>query len=184
MAYSPICAEPKAYGLLDIKMSAPPYVGDSLQPLIDLGSAVDSTGISERTFWNDIHGDRNGGRAGQPVEVQYIGHMVMIRLELLAWNDAAIEILRERAVNANLGTIDQSEMGQMMLKENSIRLLIDTLDPLDRRNFWCCLARDPIENAMGTKWASYQITMAAYRPPCYHEKADILEDKDNVGGVE
>ncbi len=179
MVYSPTCQEPIAYGLLDLKIAVPAFEGTEMQDLIDLGSTVDSTDVQNRPFFHDIHTDRNGGHQGPPNEVQYLGHIVNINLELATWNPVAIEHLRKRAVNATQGKVLQSEIGEMMLKEKSIRLLMDTPDPADTRNFWCCLVREPMNIGMGTKWSSYRLSFTAYRPPCYHQKADIIEDTNN-----
>lgn len=185
--YAPGCSEPVATGLLDLRIAAPAYAFDSegnatATVLIPLGTATDTISVSQRPYLKDIHSDRNGGQEGPPSEIQYLGEIINISLALQSWNTAAIAILRRYAVNATRGTILQAEVGAMMLKSRSIRLLINTADTVDIRNFWCCLVRDPQELGIGTKWSEMRLNFTAYRPPCYHPKANIIEDQDITTG--
>lgn len=182
-----MCAEPVSAGLLDLRIGAPAYTwsGDTptIANVIPLGIATDTIDISPQPYFFDIHTDRNGGQAGPPTEVQYLGEIVNINMVLATWNPLAYTALRRNLVNATRGVILQSEVGSMMLRTRSIRLLINTADTDNVRNFWCCLVRQAHRVGMGTKWAELHVSLTAYRPPCYHPKANILEDADATTGV-
>lgn len=180
MPYSPPCLAPSATGLLDIKMAAPGYTGATKNPLVDLGVAEDSLDLQDRPFYHAVHTDRNGGQQGPAEEFQYLGHIVTGTLVLNTFNQAAIDTLRQRSVNAVLGTIAQDEVGSFMLLERGVRILLGAQDPTKTRNFWTCLVQEPIGVSLGTKYSQYRIPFTAYRPPCGHQKANILEDKDDT----
>lgn len=193
--YNPACLAPKAYGLLDLWIASPAFFtasGGTLTPgtggsagnpatLIRLGIATDTLEITPRPFYNDIYSDQYGGQQGPPVDVQYLGETIDINFSLTTWNEVAINLLKRRAINAVRGQVNQNEIGNFVLRSHSLRFLINTADTDDIRNFWCCLARQPVPIGMGTKWAEYRISLTAYRPPCYHPMSGVIEDRSLVG---
>jgi len=180
--WNPACQSPKAYGLLDLRIAAPAYnQSGQLNNLIPLGVATDTLEITPRPFYNDIYSDQYGGQQGPPVDVQYLGETIDINFSLTTWNETAINLLKQRAINQVRGVVSQNEIGSFTLKSHSIRFLINTQDTDDIRNFWCCLARQPVPIGMGTKWAEYRISLTAYRPPCYHPNSGVIEDKTLAG---
>lgn len=173
MVYAPPCYRPKSTGLIHIKVASP-----TTGTLLNLGEAYDMVDTEDRAFFHDVHSDRNGGPQGSPVEVQYLGAMIVINFTLSMFNQTTVELLHQRGVNVTPGTIAQNEIGQFMLQDKSVRLLLDTNNPLDVRNYPCCLVRDPIRVGSGTKFSQYVFSFTAYRGPCGHPKADVLWDKD------
>lgn len=185
LLYNPGCFEHRNFGLIDIKV-AMPYWSETFE---SIGVATDYTEISNRPFYHDIYSDRNGGREGQPSDMQYLGHNITISLELSAWDYDQIQLLKRRSVNATAGTILDSEVGTFMLAERSIRVCLDGAPTTDSsgaaairtRNFWCCMVREPIAVGLGTKHMAYRIQFTAYRPPCNHAFPGVLEDQNNDG---
>ena len=171
--YTPVCLEPKAYGLIDWEVAVPALnaAGDTLTTLIELGTSVETTEFRNQPFYNEIYSDLHGGQQGPPIELQYLGHLVHFTIELTTWNETALELLRQRAFivapNADRGTVHQANIGQNMFLNHSVRVLANTAQTEDVRNFYCCIAREPMSVGYGTKWASWRIPMTAYRAPCY-----------------
>ena len=179
--YTPGCFVPKAYGLIDWVVYTPSYVpssggGYELSTVYRrLGTSTDTTEFQNQPFMNEIHSDRHGGESGPPVEIQYLGHTVKFVIELTTWDDAVLDLLRDRAfgpydvdglVNPTYGIDTQWKIGQNMLINNPIRVTANTEKAEDVRNFWCCVNSEPIACGMGTKWAAWRIPFTAYRVPC------------------
>lgn len=172
--YSPTCHPQHFYGLCDIKVAVP-FNGS----LVALGTATDQINISRRLFYADIQGDRNGGHQGPPIETQDLGEIWTVNMSLSSFNKTAIALLQTRAVRATNGVVLQSEVGLMILKEKSIRLLLDFPSASDTQNFWCAIVREPIQVGVGTKHSEWMLGFECHRPPCGHAKANIIWDRNN-----
>ena len=172
--YNPACHAPGRTGLVDIQVGIPFSAA-----LATLGHATDVIDTQERAFYHDVPGDRNGGPQGPPIEIQYLGGIYVINFRLSSYNATTIALLRKRSINATLGVVLQSEIGDFMLTTNGIRLLLMTEAAGDVRNFWTCLVREPIQVGAGTKYSEWVFSFEAHRPPCGHAKAGILMDSDS-----
>lgn len=179
--YAPGCFAPKAYGLVDWIVAVPSWTLDGGGDYVlstsfnRLGTSTDTTEFQNQPFLNDIHSDRHGGEAGPPIETQYLGHIVKFVIELTTWNDATLDLLRDRAMgpgdgaglsNPTYGIDYQWKIGRNMFINNPIRVIANTERAEDVRNFWCCVNQEPIACGMGTKWAAWRIPFTAYRAPC------------------
>lgn len=193
--YAPLCASPVAAGLVDIKLAFPAWInnGDNTYTrgaMVRLGQASDLIDIQTKPFYNKIYGDANGGQSGPPIEQQYLGRIITINFALSTWNSAAINLLAgyrhgvpaptagNNIANAIGGADWQDNIGRMMLYRG-MRLCLDAGTPVSTRNFWCCVAEEPIAIGMGTKFAEYRFSFTAYRSGCGLPTADIIEDNDN-----
>lgn len=144
-------------GKVDVKIQLTNSVGN----LIKLGETMDMTDVEERAFWHNIPGDRHGGPQGPPIEVQWLGSIAVVRMELSRWDTANMDLLRKRKVNATLGTMLLSEVGSLMLATRAFRLcLASTTRPL---NFPCVILRDAIPYGMGTKFTSVGLQFECHR---------------------
>ena len=196
--YAPLCASPVAAGLIDIKLAFPAWInnGDGSYTrgsMVRLGQASDLIDIQTRPFYNKIYGDRNGGQAGPPIEQQYLGRIITINFALSTWNSTAINLLAgyrhgvaapsagNNVSNAVGGADWQDNIGRMMM-QRGIRLCLDSGSVTSTRNFWCCIAEEPIAVGVGTKFAEYRFSFTAYRSGCNLPTADIIEDTDNTFG--
>jgi hypothetical protein len=186
--YAPACKEPKAYGLIDWMIAAPSQVVDPLEvdpttlgTLLHLGSSVDTTEFRNAPYYNEIYGDQHGGQQGPPIEMQYLGHVVHFTVELVTWDETALELIRERVVqNPTRGLDSAAIIGAMMFKRNAIRVVANTADQDDVRNFYTCIAREPMSIGYGTKFAAWRIPFTAYRTPCYSLAGGVIEDDNNT----
>lgn len=131
--------------------------------LLKLGEAMDMHDIEERSFFHNVPGDRHGGPQGPPIEVQYLGSIVVIRAELSRWDPDVFDELRKRKANATAGAVLLSEVGAPMLGGNYFRVLLSSVArPL---NFPCVLLRDAIPYGMGSKFSSLGVQFECHRMP-------------------
>ena len=172
--YSPACHAPKKLGLIDVKVAIP-FTGTLLQ----LGHFVDNVEIHERDYVHDVHGDRNGGHEGPPIESQILGRIVSVSGVMSSWNASNMATYLNNGSFATPWTILQSEVGQFLLTTKSMRLLLHTTDANDTRNFWCAIAREPIRMGGGTMHTEYFVSWECHRAPCGHAKANILWDTNS-----
>lgn len=172
--YNPACYETYRTGYAEIAVGIP-YTTDAL----GLGITEDSLQIREEVLTNPVYGDVNGGQAGQPIEEQYLGELHFVQFTLTSFNLAVHRALLGRAQVAVPGTIPQANIGQFMMATRAIRLLINTPEVEDVRNYWCALPLQPIEYGVGTRAQSIQYGFVCRRPPCTHAKAEILYDNDS-----
>lgn len=170
MAYSVPCIAHVNVGLIHVKIAYP-----FNSTLVTLGIAHDQIQISEQKFWHEAHSDANGGQAGPPTEMQYLGEIHTVRMRLAAFTASSVNLLR-KLTNTTLGTIDQAQIGAFQLTSSSCRLLLDTLSAGDAMNYWCALPQPPMEIGVGTKYSEWDISFVCHRPPCGHAKAGILRD--------
>jgi len=71
---------------------------------VPLGYADDRIMIDERPFYEDIRNDGFGGAAGMPSDVQYLGSIAVVTMNLNRFNHSNITALGDLdATNANIG---------------------------------------------------------------------------------
>src|SRR5262245_42804925 len=161
-------------GKVDIKVASPPNA-----PLNKLGEAVDNIQVQERDFWYDVPGDRHGGREGPPIEQQWLGTVVIITMDLSRWDPTVADLVRNKAVRATAGTVALSEVGTLVLRDKSFRLVLDPIkDVAFRRNFVCAIASEPITYGEGTKWSQLSIQWTCHRAPDGHPYAGVVFNAD------
>jgi hypothetical protein len=151
--------------------------------LIKLGECMDMADIEDRAFFNNISGDRHGGPQGPPIDMQYLGSIYVVRLELSRFDTAEMDKLIKRQVLATAGTIPigTNGPGTLMLAANTFRLCLKS--PTRPINFPCVLLRDSIQYSMGTKFTSMAMQFECHRcPDGTYRKTAALGSLDN-GGV-
>lgn len=132
-----------------IRVAIPGVASGALQ---DLGYDEDSVGVVRNPFWNDIHGDQNGGTSGPPIDIQWLGETATIRMTLTRFDITVATAVSCRVANSTAGT--PAATGTLMFEENkSMRLLINT--PSRPLNFPRALVRGTNEINKGTKFQRY-----------------------------
>jgi hypothetical protein len=133
-------------------------------PLL-LGYTRNGAQIREETFHLNIPGDQNGGDEGPPIDVQQLGMVVHIVLELTKWDKTVADHIRKQADGATLGT--PVAPGSLMFTANlGWRLtLVPSLgsgigQPL---NFPRCITRQPREINIGTKFSTMFVEFEAHK---------------------
>lgn len=105
----------------------------------------------KEAFHLDIPGDERGGDDGPPIDIQYLGEIAIVRLELTKWDDTVANLVRARVDGATAG--QPAAAGSLMFSAAlSMRLLLHS--PIDPRNFPVAIPRNPIEIGRGTKYSS------------------------------
>lgn len=105
-------------------------------------------------YWLDVPGDQNGGDDGPPVEVQYLGEIVRVRLELTKWDETVADAIRKRVLSATAGV--SSTPGTLMFSQSKfVRLTCNSASDNDHdRNYPTAIPRMPIEQNRGTKYST------------------------------
>lgn len=120
----------------------------SSSALEDLGYTENGPEIDGEAFWLDVHGDQRGGDAGPPIDVQYIGEIVKVRLVLTRYDTAVLDKVICRLLAGTAGVTGTP--GTLMFEETKyVRLL---LSPTSRpRNFVRAILRGVFGINKGTK---------------------------------
>lgn len=169
-------------GAHDIWFASPWYGA-----LLPLGVSTDGIRYQSHPYYIDVHGDRNGGHQGPPIEKQYLGEIVIISFSLTTYHRANLETVRKRGVLATNGVVPQAAVGDFLLGAAAMRLLLRTEVEADIRNFWCAIPVQAQEVTEGSKFSEWSLSFECHRAPCgavisgasvAHPKAGILEDKN------
>jgi hypothetical protein len=128
--------------------------------LSNLGYTEDGAQVNPNAYWIDVPGDENGGPEGPPIEVQYLGETVDIRLLFTSWEITAADAIAARLAGGTAGT--PGTPGTMaFLESKAVRLvLLTTNAPF---NFPRVLFREPIEINKGTKFSRLLFVGRAYK---------------------
>ena len=126
--------------------------GASIGSMNTLGYTRNSADVTKEAFWLDVAGDENGGDDGPPIEIQYLGEIARIRLELTKFDPTYADEVRARLAGGTAGTL--GTVGTLMFSSTScMRLLLNA--PNDPRNFPRCFPRQAIEIGRGTKYSTF-----------------------------
>lgn len=126
--------------------------GGGLQTLGYTRNGADET---SEVHWLDVPGDQNGGDDGPPIEVQYMGEIRRVRLELTKWDTAVAALIKARVAGATDG-IPATPGTMIFTQAKGFRLVLDgngSVANLDQ-NYIACIPRMPIEVNKGTKYAT------------------------------
>ncbi len=139
-----------------------------------LGECLDMADVEDRAYWNPVPGDRYGGPQGPPIDIQYLGSICVVRMELSRWDTAVWDLLKKRQVVTTAGTIALTDVGKVMLANYGFRLLLSTTTrPL---NFPAVILRDSAQFAMGTKFTSLALSFECHRCQTPVGREGILYD--------
>lgn len=69
-----------------------------------LGYSRDRVDVVADPFYQDVPGDQNGGDAGPPIEVLYLGEIARVRCELSKFDPAVAATVSSRVYGATAGT--------------------------------------------------------------------------------
>jgi hypothetical protein len=124
----------QAYGLATIK--------------VDCGAGLETLGYTRNgaeenyeAFWIDVPGDQHGGDQGPPIEVQYLGEIARIRLEMTKYDEAVLDKVKARLRSGTAGTVGTP--GTLMFAGSKyIRVLIHSVS--EPRNFPIAIVRSAL----------------------------------------
>ena len=128
--------------------------------LESLGYTMNGGEITERLFPYNVHSDENGGDAGPPVDIQYMGEMHIIRLLLTRYDEVVINKIRAGLAGGTAGT--PGAAGSLYFQElKAWRLLINTINR--PRNYTRVVFTEPKELNKGTKHSQALVVAHAYK---------------------
>jgi len=116
-----------------------------------LGYTRNGADVTKEGYWLDVPGDQNGGDDGPPVDIQYLGEVARVRLEMTKWEETVADKIRARVKAQAVG--QPADAGTLMFRDAKyLRLTIDA--PNLPRNFPVAIPRMPIEMNRGTKFST------------------------------
>lgn len=132
----------------------------SVGALETLGYTRQGADVRDQGFWIDVPGDQHGGDQGPPIDIQYLGEIVRIRVELTKYDEAIAAKVRARLKGGTEGS--PGTAGTLMFQDSkTIRVLISTtLLPL---NFPRSFIRGEWEINKGTKFSMLVIEFEAHK---------------------
>lgn len=150
-----MAAAVKVAGLSTIKVGT--GVGGALETL---GYTRAGGEVRSQAFYIDVPGDENGGDQGPPIEIQYLGEIARIRLELTKWDTTVGQSIRSRLLGGTEGT--PGSAGTLMFSESkTVRVLISNANaPM---NFPRCFLRGEWEINLGTKYSTLVLEFEAHK---------------------
>ncbi|QDU97531.1 hypothetical protein [Lignipirellula cremea] len=135
--------------------------GDGLETL---GVCLDQPRLVDRAFYYDVHADSHGGPQGPPIDVQYLGRLMLARLDLSKYDRAVADKVRGRLPGGAAGQVASTEIGTLLLQsESTIRVLLAS--PNDPYNFPTCIVREAVEITVGAKFSTFSLEFTAYPDP-------------------
>lgn len=142
-------------GLATIKVASP-----ANGTLLLLGYTRNGADVTQQGFFVDVPGDENGGDQGPPIDIQYMGEIAHIRIEMTKWDPANIDIVKARIAGGTAGS--PGTAGTFMFQGGvDFRLVIDA--PNLPRNFPRVVFREPIQKNHGTRFAMVVFEGIAYK---------------------
>lgn len=164
-----------------------------------LGEQIDDTQLVVQSFYHDVPGDRHGGQQGPPIERQILGQIVRGSLNLSRFDPQARTRLHRNNAFATEGTVLDSEIGSLLLRDRAYRIVIvpsranlipvaipalqDAGKDYFAWNFPCVVLSGAIECGQGTKFSALRTQFEAHRAPEGHPKAGVIYNRD-VADVE
>ncbi len=141
--------------------------------LRELGYTREGAEISEETFWLDVPGDERGGEAGPPIEVQSMGQVDRVRLEMTKWDDTIMSLIRANVPAGIAGQPYVLPPGTLVFSNAKFfRLLIlgSTISTFNSgagepRNYPCAIPRAPRELNKGSKFSTQVLEFECHLLP-------------------
>lgn len=163
----PAARQANVYGTADVQVAL------DRTTYAELGTTRDGVGITSDGYFLDIKNDENGGEAGPPVEIQFMGETVKIRCELTKYEPIMASKLEDHCQCANPG--EPAGAGTLMFASaaNAPTINVGTggavavkiITPTKTRTYTLCVIHDAVEVNRGTKFSTFSLTFTAYRDP-------------------
>lgn len=169
------------------------FPDDDYAQMHRIGEQLDETRLTMEMVTHDVPGDAQGGPQGDPIEQQVLAFRIRGTLNLSKWDHTVRKMLEDHNVMAKHGSFSDSEIGALLLRDRSFRIVISpsksnpiaTPNPITTvvdpnatadhfyRNFPCCTIASPIEIGQGTKFSSLQFQFRVWRTPEGHPLAPV-----------
>lgn len=135
-----------------------------------LGESADEIHIPMEQMNYPVPGDRNGGRAGDPIEEQFMSMRASVNLELSVFDpDVANALLRAGGLMATPGLVAQSSVGGFLRKTRSYMFLFACTSNAKRSVlFPCTVVQQGHVLGGGTKFEMFRASLSMHRTPPDH----------------
>lgn len=138
-----------------------------------LGWTVNGAQVEQIDYRHEVKGDQNGGDEGSPIEVQHLGFIHRVTLELSKYDEAIMSKLQATVYGGTEGT--RSAMG-LPLSSNSFRLLLKpalsgTTTAQAVRNYPIAMLKQPA-HVVGTKATQKRMTFE-----CHPNSSSVVYNK-------
>ena len=134
-----------------------------------LGKSRNGVIVRKDAFWLNVPGDDNGGDDGPPIEIQMLGEIAIVRLELTKFDSAILTKVAARLKGGTEGSAPAT-VGSLVFSNNYFyRLLLNNAnDPI---NFLRAVPRGAYEKNRGTK---YQTAVLEFE--CHRNDSGVLHN--------
>jgi hypothetical protein len=126
-----------------------------------LGYTRNGAEVTKEGQWLDVPCDSNGGDEGPPADVQFLGEIARIRVELTKWDSTVANTVLKRSKAAAVTAGEPMDAGTLMFASNAMRVCIKTAN--NPRNFPRAIPRQPVEINRGTKFSTLVCEFEAHK---------------------
>ena len=144
--------------------------------LEELGRTRNGADVTLESRFVDVPGDEFGGEEGPPVDVQYLGAIARVRLELTKFDDAVADKVRAVLYDGTAGT--PMGPGTLVFQDRQeFRLLLKTVrKPM---NFERAFPRQAVEQNKGTKFSTLVVEFE-----CHEDDVGVLYNESIAESTE
>lgn len=129
-----------------------------------LGYTQEQVDTSEQIYRKPVPGDAYAGSDGPPIDTQFTGLTTDIRLQLSKYDPVVAAELEAALPTATPGEYQLSDVGMLTLQDNQWFRVALACTGMPR-NFPRCEVIEAIQVNRGTKFASFNVALRAYRNP-------------------
>lgn len=145
----------------------------STNALESLGWTVNGAQIEQIDFEHEVKGDQNGGDEGSPIEIQYLGYIHRVTLDLSKYDEAVLSKIQPTLYGGTEGT--RGYIGTAK-STNSYRLLLKpqfggSVTSQAVRNYLVAMPKRPA-HVIGTKSTQKRITF-----DCHPNSSGVVYNK-------
>lgn len=138
----------------------------SAAALESLGYSINGIEITQRHITIPVPGDENGGDEGPPIDIQSLGRIDIIRMELSKYDAAIAAKLEPMNRGGTAGTI--LTPGTLLFAGSKTYRVLLNNGTFTRNYLKCVLLNDPLELNAGTKFSRLKLEFEA------HESGGVL----------
>lgn len=130
--------------------------------LESLGYTRNQADVVHQGFFANVPGDANGGDEGPPIDIQYLGEIAMVRLELTTWDKVVGEKVRARTRGGTPGMIPTA--GLLMIAGGFYtRICLVAVN--GTFNFPIAIIRGATQFGVGTKFSTFVTEFEVHMNP-------------------
>jgi len=137
-----------------------------------LGYTRNGAEITLEDFWLDVPGDEHGGDDGPPIDVQELGEIARVRLELTKYDTLVADKIKARLLGGTAG-VKQTSGKLVFANSYSYRLLVNSATQRPY-NFLVAIPRMPWEENKGTKFSTLIFEFECHKTNADAEPANTL----------